>query len=181
MHQTSHSKMNDFFNKFIPKDTEVKILEIGSKIYENQESYKKIFDQNINCKYFGCDIEEGMNVDIVMENPYNIPVPSDSYDFVISGQAFEHIEFFWLTALEMARVLKPNGTLIIIAPGAGPIHEYPIDCWRYNPDGMSALCKWMKLELIEASQNMECRWCDSTLIAKKTLGVWIPRIFDVII
>jgi hypothetical protein len=34
---------------------------------------------------------------------------------VVSGQAFEHIEFIWLTILEIARVLKTNGLAVIIA------------------------------------------------------------------
>jgi hypothetical protein len=30
-------------------------------------------------------------------------VASDSADVVISGQAFEHIQYFWITMLEIAR------------------------------------------------------------------------------
>lgn len=52
-------------------------------------------------------MEEGPNVDVVLKNPYDWDaIESDSFDLVISGQAFEHIEFFWKTMEEMTRVLK---------------------------------------------------------------------------
>lgn len=38
----------------------------------------------------------------------------------------------------------------IVAPSRGPEHRYPLDCWRYYPDGLSALAKWAGLSVIEA-------------------------------
>ena len=95
----------------------------------------EIFKSSDKWEYSGLDVEKGPNVDIVVENPYDWEIPDSSYDVVISGQAFEHIEFFWLTFLEMARVLKPQGLIILIAPSRGPQHRYPVDCWRFYPDG----------------------------------------------
>ena len=45
-------------------------------------------------------------VDIRLADPYRIPLPDASVDIVLSGQMLEHNEFFWLTFLEMSRVLK---------------------------------------------------------------------------
>jgi hypothetical protein len=39
----------------------------------------------------------------------------------------------------MARVLKPEGWMFITAPFSWHIHRYPIDCWRFVPDGMRVL------------------------------------------
>lgn len=75
-------------------------------------------------------------------------IPDNTYDYVISITAFEHIEFPWLTFLEMVRVAKKDSIIYILAPSTGPIHPNALDCWRYFPDGMRALAKWGKVELI---------------------------------
>ena len=74
-------------------------------------------------------------------------------------------------------MLKPEGITCIIAPSSGPEHRYPIDCWRFYPDGMRSLCKFSGLTCVEVktewnSKNYEDGseiWKDTTLIAKKAL------------
>ena len=69
-----------------------------------------------NWKYRGMDIQEGPNVDIVVSDIYNwIEIEDSSFDVVISGQAFEHMEFFWKAIKEIERILKPGGLCCIIA------------------------------------------------------------------
>lgn len=68
--------------------------------------------------YTGVDVRPGANVDRVMTAPYRVPVKSSSADVVLSGQAFEHIPFFWASMLEIARVLKPGGLAFVTAPRA---------------------------------------------------------------
>jgi hypothetical protein len=43
-------------------------------------------------------------------------LPGGYADVVISGQAFEHIEFFWLSWRETVRVLRQGGLIFLIAP-----------------------------------------------------------------
>lgn len=78
-------------------------------------------------------------------------IPDNTYDYVISITVFEHIEFPWLTFLEMVRVVKENGLLYIIAPSQGGYHQGYLDCWRILPDGMRALAKWGKVNLIKTN------------------------------
>jgi SAM-dependent methyltransferase len=123
------------------------------------------------------DLGPGKNVDIVLKNAYAWrEVKSDTVDVLVSGQAFEHIEFFWITALEIARVLKPGGLCCIIAPSSGPEHKYPVDCWRFYPDGFASLARFMAFEIVELFTQWEDRngytdrsnkWHDTVLIAKK--------------
>jgi SAM-dependent methyltransferase len=93
----------------------------------------------------------------------------------ISGQAFEHTEYLWLTMMEVERVLKPTGLACIITPSAGPEHRYPVDCWRIYPDGMRALAKFAGLETIDVLTEWNPQdyaddsynWKDSRLLARK--------------
>jgi len=88
----------------------------------------------------------------VKDDPYNwTMIPDKTYDYVISLTAFEHVEFPWLTFLEMIRVVKDDGLIYIIAPSQGGLHPHELDCWRIFPDGMRALAKWGKVKLVQTS------------------------------
>lgn len=178
MHKSSMLRMKWFVENYVSKinKDKIKVLDVGS--YDVNGSYKKIFADK-KYEYIGLDMEKGTNVDIFLKNPYDWhEIPTDSFDVVISGQAFEHIEFFWVTMAEMTRVLKKDGLLCIIAPNGGLEHRYPIDCYRYFTDGMIALAKYVSLEPLHAHTNCvpvsNCSgWqhkqndSDSVLIAKK--------------
>ena len=75
------------------------------------------------------------------------------YDALISGQAFEHVKFFWLTWMEMVRTLKPGGFIFLIAPSRGPEHRYPVDCWRFYPDSYRALADRAASEVTRAVES----------------------------
>jgi SAM-dependent methyltransferase len=95
-----------------------------------------------NFKYLGVDFEGGKNVDLVLENPYEIPFEDNSVDIIVCSSVFEHSQFFWKLFLEILRILKPNGLLYLNAPSNGYIHRYPVDCWRFYPDAGLALVDW---------------------------------------
>jgi len=149
---------------YIDTESSINILDIGSE--GSGGAYDNIFKPNIHWHYTGCDIVAGPNVDVVMNEPYVLPFENRYFDLVISGQAAEHMEYPWLMFEEIARVLKSGGMAFIIAPGAGPIH-HNIDCWRFNPDGMKALAKWAKLEVIKAEQYYDSEWHDTLLVCRK--------------
>lgn len=180
MHTSSMDKMKAFRDKYLEakKNNHIVILDIGAQEVHVNGSYKPLFSDQKNWKYQGADMVPGNNVDIVLTDPYDwSQIKSNSVDVVISGQAFEHIEYFWITMLEIARVLKPGGLCCIVAPSSGYEHRYPVDCWRFYPDGFSALAKYAKLDVLESytqwedsplyDEHTNC-WHDSALIAQKT-------------
>jgi SAM-dependent methyltransferase len=155
------------------KNEPLLILDLGS--LDVNGSYRGYFEV-YSWTYRGIDMAAGKNVDIVLRDPYNWrEVKSGSSDVVVSGQAFEHVEFFWLTMLEIARVLKPEGLCCLIAPSGGPEHRYPVDCWRFSPDGFAALARFAFLEVSEVySQNGTTgysdgsdMWQDTVLVCRK--------------
>jgi SAM-dependent methyltransferase len=89
--------------------------------------------------YTGCHLEAGPNVDLVMIDEYDTGLDPDSVDIVISGQCLEHVRNPFNAVAEMARILKPQGLMVLIAPFAWEVHRYPVDCWRFCPDGMISL------------------------------------------
>jgi 2-polyprenyl-3-methyl-5-hydroxy-6-metoxy-1,4-benzoquinol methylase len=128
---------------------EIHVLDVGSTNIGG--SYRDLFGFP-GSKYVGVDIQPGANVDIVLSDPYDwTNLRDEAYDVVISGQALEHIEFPWLVLEQIARKLKVGGLGCLIAPSRGPEHRYPVDCYRYYPDGMRALAKWARLTVLECS------------------------------
>lgn len=154
MHQSSFhiiTRFRELVDKNYPQSG-IEVLDVGS--YGVNGTYKEIFSDTVKYHYTGLDVNAGPNVDYVPADPYNWPeLPDESFDVIISGQAFEHIEHPWLIMEEMSRVLKKNGLICIVAPSRGPEHKYPVDCWRYYPDGFRALAKWVDLQVIDAKTN----------------------------
>ncbi len=151
MHSSSFNMVLQFRNLVLKHFTNerIRILDVGS--YGINGTYRDIFSDEMKFSYAGLDLQPGPNVDYVPENPYAWPELEDEYfDVIISGQAFEHIEFPWLIINEMKKKLKINGLICIVAPSRGPEHKYPVDCWRYYPDGFRALAKWAGLRVLEA-------------------------------
>ena len=174
MHKNSHEKMGWFKNTYLNTSNNLKILDVGSLDGKGSYNYSDIFNEN-NWTYTGLDIQEGNNVDIVVTDIYNwFEVEDNSYDVIVSGQFFEHLEFFWLTMSEIERVLRPGGYVCIIAPSAGPKHggDMP-NCYRFYEDGFRALAKYVDLEVLHASvDNREVAkpWYDACLVAHKAGG-----------
>ena len=177
MHASSLERMNWFRDTYIKEDVQTKVLDVGS--YDVNGSYRQFFKDSC-IDYTGLDMSEGPNVDFVPKNLYNWDeIKDDAYDVVISGQAFEHIEFFWLTMSEMVRVLKKDGIMCIIAPNGFGEHRYPVDCWRFFTDGFVALARYTCIDIIHAHTNCalpapetDLAWistneADSMLIAQK--------------
>lgn len=152
MHVSSYEHMQRLVSKYLDRDRAIEAIDIGS--YDVNGSYRTLFDSP-QWRYTGVDLEKGPGVDVVLGSPYRFPFASRSVDVVVSGQAFEHVEYFWMTWLEMIRVLKPGGLIFLIAPSRGPEHRYPQDCWRFYPDGYRALAKFGRCELIEATTDWE--------------------------
>ncbi|MEW9672171.1 methyltransferase domain-containing protein [Ammoniphilus sp. 3BR4] len=161
--------MKEFVKKYLSvyANKPLKILDIGSM--DVNGTYKPLFNVS-GWSYFGCDLEKGKNVDIVLAGMYDWKnIESESFDVVISGQCFEHVEYFWITMLEITRVLKENGICCIIAPSSGPEHRFPVDCWRFYPDGFRSLAKYCGLQVIELSTDWHgsAPWHDSWMVCSK--------------
>src|SRR5262249_18638544 len=95
-----------------------------------------------DAQYIGIDLEMGKGVDLVPEDPYCYPFPDGHFDMVVSTSAFEHDPMFWLTFLEMLRVVREGGIIYINAPSNGHYHTHPFDNWRFYPDASHALETW---------------------------------------
>jgi SAM-dependent methyltransferase len=172
MHITAEQNARRFFNTYV-NNKNGNFLEIGS--YLSFFNIRSLAPNGSN--YLGVDLGAGPGVDIVLTDPYVLPFDDNSFDFVISSSCFEHSEFFWLTYMEIIRVLKPSGLFYLNAPSNGDFHRYPVDCWRFFPDSGNALSNWSKrngynTEVLEqyTSNKGNDIWCDYVSIFIKDIG-----------
>jgi SAM-dependent methyltransferase len=151
MHASSFEKIRAFRDAYLQASpgTVLSVLDVGSMAHKAQDTYRPLFD-GPEYAFTGLDIIDGPNVDLVPDDAFHwVEIPDRSVDVVISGQAFEHNPYFWVTLAEVARVLVPGGLAAIVAPGGGAVHRYPFDCWRFYPDAWPAACAFVGLDLLE--------------------------------
>jgi len=111
------------------------VLDVGS--FDVNGTYRQELN-DAGYQYTGVDQRAGPNVDIVASDPV-WDTDMGYYDLVVSGQTLEHCENPFELVAQMGAVLCTGGPLVLIAPFEFPEHRFPIDCWRFLPDGMNIL------------------------------------------
>lgn len=126
-------KLSDFalkwpkLRRYIPKD-KVVILDFGCG---NGEIIKEMMALNPKAKYIGLDVSEkaisaasaklpGVRL-YKIEDGGRFPLPSTSVDFVFASEVIEHVYDTENAFSEIARILRPNGTLLLTTPYHGII------------------------------------------------------------
>ncbi|MGE5466690.1 MAG: class I SAM-dependent methyltransferase [Ignavibacteria bacterium] len=83
------------------------VLEVGS--LDINGSVRPLFEE---CTYLGIDVGAGRSVDVVCRGE-DLGVPAASYDFVISCEMMEHNPRWRETFINMLRVMKPDGLMLL--------------------------------------------------------------------
>lgn len=158
MHKSSFHKMKQFCDTYLERGKSYRVLDIGGYGEDYNDaglnhsgSYANLFHGS---QYETLNPENNPNTTFCVKEAYNWKEVPDNYaDVVISGQTLEHVPFFWITMLEIHRVLKPGGLVCIIVPSGGEEHKYPLDCYRFYNDGMAALAESCGLEVLEVKTD----------------------------
>ena len=135
MHPNQRRIMGELIGRFLgPAKT---VYDIGSF---NVNGTHRDQIESLTKKYIGADICSGSNVDVLLTGPYDwCPLPMGGCPAIISGSCLEHVEAPWLWATEAYKRLAPGGIIICIVPFTINEHRYPVDCYRYLPDGFRYL------------------------------------------
>ena len=140
MHPSALRNGKLFFETYAAMLADASVVDIGAQ--DVNGSLKDVMPSHL--RYTGVDFVEGKGVDVVLDDPYTLPFADESVDIVVSNSCLEHSEMFWLSFLEMLRVLRPTGLLYLNVPSNADFHRYPVDCWRFYPDSGVALVSWAR-------------------------------------
>ncbi len=104
--------------------------------------------------YVGTDMAPGPSVDVVANFEASVEDLRSAFSqyapfgTVVAFNVLEH-SFDPVTVLDNTlAVLRPGGTVVVLTPTVWPLHSFPIDCWRLNPDFYEQYGKRRGLELL---------------------------------
>ena len=115
-------------------------LNVGAGIWEFE------FGQRVKT----LDMDRHDNTDFV-ENIFDQKREADYYESVLLLNVLEHTPYPLKMLIEMHRILKVGGYLIISVPFICPKHNMPNDYWRFTDDGLQSICEraGFKTNLVE--------------------------------
>jgi SAM-dependent methyltransferase len=90
-----------------------KVLDVGS--YDINGTSRPLFESS---RYLGIDLIPGPNVDLVIR-AHDFHAPSGTFDFIISTEMLEHDMHYERTLPNLARLLRPGGTLLFTCATTG--------------------------------------------------------------
>lgn len=122
---------------------EDKILDLGCGEFPY---YHKYINGNIVC----LDIKKTKITDIVSDAD-NLPLKADSFDKILSVNSFYYLKNPFNVVKDLHKILKKEGKLILVLPFFYPIHDAPLDKFRFTEYGLrNLLDKYFKIERLEA-------------------------------
>ncbi len=99
--------------------------------------------------YTGADIAQNSTTTVDCICPItSIPLPDASVDVILCTEVMEHVPETEEAFVEMARVLRPGGTLILTTPFLYPLHEEPHDFVRLTPYQIERGARLAGLEVV---------------------------------
>jgi len=148
--------MRRFVKKYLNPEEPLFIGDVGSLNING--SYAGFYRRRKrpHWKYFGIDLQEGKNVDIVVPHRYEYSnIENGFFDIVISGQTLEHVEYPFKWMWELNRILKMAGLICIIAPWKWKEHETEgyKDFWRIMPSGIKLLLEESNFLVLDVWQG----------------------------
>jgi 2-polyprenyl-3-methyl-5-hydroxy-6-metoxy-1,4-benzoquinol methylase len=115
-----------------------------SAFLAKQGSDGKTLDIGSGDKYYAKFFPNLTSVDIdplrkpdVVASVYQLPFKDGEFDNILCTEVLEHLAEPAAAILEMERVLKPGGKLILTTCFIFPIHDAPGDYFRYTKYGLA--------------------------------------------
>ena len=117
--------------EFVKKWVKYPSLNVGSGIWEFE------FDQRVK----SLDIVQHGGLTDYVENILDRKRIGNHYESVLLLNVLEHTPYPLKMLIEIYRILKVGGYLIISVPFLCPKHDMPHDYWRFTDDGLKSICE----------------------------------------
>lgn len=145
-----------------------RVLDVGA----GQAPWRELL---AHADYVGLDVESagefGMQrtAGIIYYDGTRVPFADGSMDHVLCSEVIEHVPDAAACICEIARVLRPGGTLVMTVPWSARLHHLPHDYRRLTRYGLVALLQAAGFSAI----RVEERGNDVCAVANKVIVMWI--------
>ena len=135
--------------------TTAKALELGTRRWGvDSTHHKHLFPAN--CDFTMTDYLEGDDVDVVSDAHDFKEFSDNTFEGVYSASTFEHIQYPWVAAAALLRIIKPGGWLYVATHQTFPVHGYPYDYTRWTDAGLRSLFEWVGFTVEAAEMTDKC-------------------------
>jgi len=97
-----------------------------------------------------------------------LPFAGDSFEAALNVVTLEHLAEPGRALAELARVLRPGGRLLLVAPQEWEVHQSPHDYFRYTRHGLEHLLMQAGLRV----ERMEAAGGIFRLLGRRLLNAW---------
>ena len=128
----------NFFKDYVEGKGVKTALEVGSRARSGVNNRDNYLPKDI--EFTGVDVLEGDGVDVVCDaHELANHVKHDHYELVYSLNVFEHLLMPWKVVLELNKVMKKGGVVMIFTHHAFPLHDLPWDYYRFSDNAWYSL------------------------------------------
>lgn len=138
----------EVYEKIIRQHARGLLLDLGCGAVPLYGIYRDIVSDNI-CMDWVNTLHKNPYLDYEVDLNNEIPLESNQFDTIIATDVLEHIARPKLLMAEIARLLKPNGKVIIAVPFFYHLHEKPYDYFRYTEFALRMFCEENSLALLQ--------------------------------
>jgi SAM-dependent methyltransferase len=125
------------------------VLEVGSANVNG--SLRTLF----HGPYIGIDLRPVEGVDVVASGN-KLPYDDGAFGVVVCTETLSHDPQFWLTIVEMYRVMARDGYLLLTVRGFGfGRNDSPCDYYRFTPEAVSSLLEGAGFRTIHIADDTE--------------------------
>ncbi|MGI9427529.1 MAG: class I SAM-dependent methyltransferase [Bythopirellula sp.] len=148
----SHTKWKQHLIK-IGNQPGLRILEVGSREVCGASSARQEFSE---ADYVGFDYYPGNNVDVVGD-AHKLSTyfdDNEQFDIIYSTACFEHFAMPWIVAIEMAKLLKVGGQVLVETHFSYSSHERPWHFFHFTDMALKTLfSEALGFECIESGMS----------------------------
>jgi len=121
------------------------LLDIGGR----NAPYRKQLSR-LASRYICLDIEPGeMQRVQIIGDALRLPIRNSSIKVAVLFEVLEHLREPHQATHEIARILAPNGLLLVTAPQYWHIHGWPSDYFRFTNHGLMYLCQQVGFDVVK--------------------------------